>query len=239
MVENKSNIEIFQADDKFEIKAKFENDTVWLNQVQMATLFEQTKQNISLHINHCFKEGELLKKATVKDSLTVQKEGKRTVKRKIDYYNLDVIISVGYRVKSQNGTKFRQWATQRLKDYLVQGYAINEKRLKEKQQEVEHLKTGIRILNRAIEQNPSLEEKAATLLYLITKNHSFIDGNKRIAAASFLLFLKQNNGLYINNKPIISNDALATLTLFIANSKADESDTVKRLVVSVLNRNKP
>ncbi len=118
----------------------------------MATLFNQSKQNISLHINNCYKEGELEQEATVKDSLTVQNEGKRKVERKINYYNLDVIISVGYRVKSQHGTQFRQWATQRLKDFLVQGYAINEIRLSQKQQEVQTLKDGIRILSRAIEQ---------------------------------------------------------------------------------------
>src|SRR5690606_1017757 len=99
----------------------------------------------------CFKEGELSREATVKDSLTVQLEGGRKVKRRIEYYNLDVIISVGYRVKSVRGTQFRQWATQRLKDYLVEGYIINEKRLAQKQKEVQTLKDGIRILGRAIE----------------------------------------------------------------------------------------
>ncbi|MDE3234552.1 MAG: virulence protein RhuM/Fic/DOC family protein [Bacteroidota bacterium] len=119
------------ADKKTEVEVQFNGDTVWLNQMQMATLFNQSKQNISLHINNCFREKELNRKATVKESLTVQKEGKRNVTRKIEYYNLDVIISVGYRVKSLRGTQFRQWATQRLKDYLVKGYAINQKRLEE------------------------------------------------------------------------------------------------------------
>jgi prophage maintenance system killer protein len=221
-------------------------------------------------------------------------------------------------------TQFRVWATRIIKDYLVKGYAINEKRLLEKQQEVEYLKTGIRILNRAIEGElekkddamlslfakglellddydhetldrkglsteeivyptideymaminemysdfasgvfaqskddgfdssinqikqsfggcelyPSLEEKAANLLYLITKNHSFVDGNKRIAAACFLLFLEKNDGLIKNGRPIVSNEALASLTLFIATSRADESDIVKRLIISILNRNR-
>jgi len=321
-----NKIEIYRSKDKqTQIKVKFEQDTVWLNQSQMVELFNQTKQNISLHINNCFKEGELKKGATVKESLTVQMEGKRKVKRKIEYYNLDVIISVGYRVKSQRGTQFRQWATQRLKDYLVQGYAINEKRLEQKNQEVQHLKTGIRILGRAIEEKatesdnamlgifskglellddydheeldqkgltkseavypayddyislinemysvfksdvfakpkddsfnssinqikqsfggkelyPSLEEKAATLLYLIIKNHSFVDGNKRIGAACFLYFLEQNKMLLNGDGiPITSNEALASLTLFIAASKSDEMKTVKRLVITVLNRNK-
>lgn len=320
-----NQIEIYQADDGHtQIEVKFEQETVWLNQQQLTELFGQTKQNISLHIGNIFSEGELEKKATVKDYLTVQTEGKRKVKRNISYYNLDVIISVGYRVKSQQGTRFRQWATQRLRDYLVQGYAINEKRLAQKQQEVQTLKDGIRILSRAISDKagdeglewlnyfakglellddydheqldskglsrqpavypeteeyqtvidamrnefdsgvfgkekdegfqsaiaqiskgfgnedfyPSIEEKAATLLYLIVKNHAFVDGNKRIAAACFLLFLKDNRLLHTeSDAPIISNEALASLTLFIAASKAEEMETVKKLVISVLNRN--
>ncbi len=321
----KNKIEIYQTEDKqMELSVNFENETVWLSQLQLAKLFSQTKQTISLHINNCYKERELKRKATVRKSLTVQKEGNRQVKRNIEYYNLDVIISVGYRVKSKRGTQFRIWATQQLKDYLVTGYAINKKRLLEKQQEVQYLKTGIRILNRAIENEldktnnkmfslfskglellddydhetldkkglsitkivypsfedymgmihemysnfksdvfakpkddsfkssinqikqtfsgkelyPSLEEKAANLLYFITKNHSFIDGNKRIAAACFLFFLEQNNSLINNGKPIISNEALASLTLFIATSKSNEAEIVKRVVISILNRNK-
>ena len=322
-MENK--IEIYQGENgQTQIEVRFEQETVWLSQVQMATLFNQTKQNISLHINNCYKEGELEPEATVKESLTVQREGKRKIERKIKQYNLDVIISVGYRVKSQHGTRFRQWATQRLKDFLVQGYAINEARLSQKQQEVQTLKDGIRILSRAIEQKaldqnldwlnhfakglellddydhenldkkgltkrqthypeladykeviqsmksdfvsgvfgkekdssfesaiaqiskgfgeedfyPTLEEKAATLLYLIVKNHGFVDGNKRIAAACFLLFLQSNDLLHNGEgHSIISNDALASLTLFIASSKPEEMDTVKKLVISVLNRN--
>ena len=118
-------------DNKTEVEVQFDGETVWLSQIQMAQLFSQTKQNISLHVNNCFKEVELRRNLTVKKSLTVQKEGKRTVTRIIEYYNLDVIISVGYRVKSRQGTQFRQWATQRLKDYLVKGYAINQKRLEQ------------------------------------------------------------------------------------------------------------
>jgi len=239
-------------------------------------------------------------------------------------YNLDVIISVGYRVKSVQGTHFRQWATQRLKDYLVKGYAINEKRLQQKEQEVKHLKTGIQILNRAIEAKnenneneilnifakglqllddydheeldnkgkteqatifpeyddyidfigkmysdfesdvfakpkddsfhssinqirqsfggqelyPTIEEKSANLLYFIVKNHSFVDGNKRIAAACFIWFLDKNKALFKqNNDTIISNEALASLTLFIATSKTDEAGMVKQLIISILNRN--
>jgi prophage maintenance system killer protein len=319
-----SEIIIYKTDkNQIEVNVEFDGETVWLSQLQLSQLFEQTKQNISLHINNCFKEGELQREATIKESLTVQKEGKRTVKRKIELYNLDVIISVGYRVKSQRGTQFRIWANSVLKDYLVKGYSINEKRLTQKEQEVQILKDGIQILGRAIEEKtennewlsifakglsllddydheqldakglttkeahyPSLddyqllinqmlsefdsdvfgkekdksfqssvaqiakgfgeddfyrtiEEKATMLLYLIIKNHSFVDGNKRIAAGCFLKFLQQNNMLFnAQQQLIISNDTLASLTLFIASSKPEEMETVKRLVISVLNRNK-
>lgn len=124
----KDEIVLYRPDELAEhIEVRLEDETVWLSQQQMAVLFNQTKQNISLHINNCFKEGELEKKATVKESLTVQKEGKRTVKRKIEFYSLDVIISVGYRVKSKQGTQFRIWATRILKDYLLKGYALNNR----------------------------------------------------------------------------------------------------------------
>lgn len=317
-----SDIIIYKTKDKkTQIDVKFENETVWLTQQQMVTLFLQTKQNISLHINNCFKEKELQAISVVKESLTTASDGKRY---KTKHYNLDVIISVGYRVKSLRGTQFRQWATQRLKDYLIEGIAINEKRLELKNKEIQLLHDGIRILSRAIEEKagiseefawlnqfsmglqllddfdhesldsigrhnkkarypskveykelvkqlrsefnfdvfgkekdksfdsainqikqgfgksdayPSIEEKAAMLLYLVVKNHAFIDGNKRIAAACFLLFLEQNALLYnVNKQPIISNEALASLTLFVAASKAEEMETVKKLLVSVLNR---
>jgi len=319
-------IEIYKSkDNQIELQVQMDSDTVWLTQEQMEYLFQTTKQNISLHINNVFSEKELDKNSTVKESLTVRTEGKRQVKRKIQFYNLDVIISVGYRVKSQRGTQFRQWATQRLKDYLVQGYAINEKRLAQKQQEVEYLKTGIRILNRAMDEQttaeefemlkvfakglsllddydhelldkkgitqqqtiypsveeylkmiqvmyseidselfakpkdesfhssvnqikqsfgdtelyPTIEEKAANLLYFITKNHSFVDGNKRIAAACFLYFMEQNKALLKpDGTPIIDNATLAALTLFIATSKPEEAEIVKQLAISILNRNK-
>lgn len=320
-----SKIEIYKtSDNQTELKVQFDADTVWLNRAQIAELFDRDIKTIGKHVNNVFQEGELLAQSTVAKFATVQNEGNRIVERNIEYYNLDVIISVGYRVKSQRGTQFRQWATQRLKDYLVKGYAINEKRLAQKQQEVEYLKTGIRILNRVIaEQNtaeefemlhvfakglellddydhenldlrgitktetiyptydeymaliktmysefesdvfakpkddsfhssinqikqsfgdtelyPTLEEKAANLLYFITKNHSFVDGNKRIAAACFLYFMQKNNSLLKSNGiPVIENATLAALTLFIATSKTNESEIVKQLVISVLNRN--
>lgn len=319
-----SEIKIFQTkDNQIEVSVQLDKDTVWLNRKQLATLFDRDIKTIGKHIGNIFKEEELIKEATVAKYATVQKEGNREVTRDVEYYNLDVIISVGYRVKSQRGTQFRIWANQVLKEYLIKGYALNEKRLAQKEQEVQVLKNGIRILSRTIEdkaaQNdwltifanglallddydheqldtkgltarpanypsladyqavveqmksdfdsdvfgkekdqsfrssvaqitkgfgeddfyPTLEEKAATLLYLIVKNHSFVDGNKRIAAACFLKFLQQNKMLFNSyDQPIISNDTLASLTLLIASSKAEEIDTVKRLVISVLNRNK-
>ncbi len=317
-------VDIYQGPEGLRVEVKFERETVWLNRQQLALLFGRDVKTIGKHVNNVFNEGELERKATVAKFATVQNEGGRVVSREIEYYNLDVIISVGYRVKSKQGTQFRIWATQRLKDYLVQGYAINEKRLAQKEMEVLHLKTGIQILSRAIEQKatekgyewllqyakglellddydhekldqqgitkkeahypsrqeyqhlidqmkagfdsavfgvekdqgfesaiaqiaqgfggqdlyPTLEEKAAMLLYLVTKNHAFADGNKRIAAACFLLFLEQNDMLTnAKGEPIISNEALAGLTLFVAASKPEEMETVKRLIVSVLNRN--
>ncbi len=320
-----NQIEIYKSSDgETQIEVKFEQDTVWLTQKMMADLFQTTVPNINMHLSNVFSDGELSEEATIKDFLIVRMEGKREVKRNQKVYNLDAIISVGYRIKSEIATKFRQWATQRLKDYLIQGYAINEKRLAQKQQQVQTLKDGIRILSRAIEtkigdpdvawldqfakglellddydhenldqkgrnthqatypelpdyQNiieamrgdfestvfgkekddsfkgsiaqiskgfgdvdfyPSIEEKAATLLYLIIKNHSFVDGNKRIAAACFLLFLEVN-GLLKSKEGnlLISNEALASLTLFAAASKPEEMETVKKLIISVLNRN--
>jgi hypothetical protein len=323
-----SQIEIYQGSDgQTQIEVRFEQDTVWLSQVQIAELFGKGT-TITEHIGNFFKERELEEKVVCREFRHTTPHGAisgKTQEKVIKHYNLDVIISVGYRVKSQQGTQFRIWATQRLKDYLVQGYAINEKRLAQKQQEVQTLKDGIRILSRAIEQKaddqnldwlqhfakglellddydhenldkkgltkrkanypgladyqsvissmrsefesgvfgkekdgsfesaisqigkgfgeedfyPTLEVKAATLLYLIVKNHGFVDGNKRIAAACFLLFLQHNELLHNSEGlPIISNDALASLTLFIASSKPEEMDTVKKLVISVLNRNR-
>ncbi len=135
----KNEIVIYRPNELAEhIEVRLEDETVWLSQAQMAMLFSQTKQNISLHINNCFKERELEKMATVKESLTVQNEGKRSVRRKIEYYNLDVIISVGYRVKSKQGTQFRIWATQVLRDYLLKGYALNQ-RMNRIENSMEHL----------------------------------------------------------------------------------------------------
>ena len=124
-----NEIIVYQPDEALKLDVRVENDTVWLTQVQMADLFEATRQNVSLHISNIYKEGELQKEATIKESLIVQNEGGRNVKRKQTYYNLDVIISVGYRVKSIRGTQFRQWALRILKEYLLRGYSINQRLL--------------------------------------------------------------------------------------------------------------
>jgi death-on-curing family protein len=322
----KNAIEIYKSLDGVEVIVVIENETVWATQRQMAEIFGTTPQNITLHLNKVYREGEIIKDSTCKEYLQVQTEGKRQVKRKQQIYNLDAILSVGYRVNSKRGTQFRQWATQRLKEYLVEGVAINEKRLEQKNQEIKILHDGIRILSRAIEAKanledhnwllefseglkllddydheqldktgkhtsrvtypareeymaivesmrtefntavfgmlkdtgfdsaigqiqqgfgkkdiyPSIEEKAAMLLYLIVKNHAFVDGNKRIAAACFLLFLERNNLLFDKyGNAILSNEALASITLLVASSKSDEMETMKQLIISILNRNNP
>ena len=126
-MEPENEIVLYQPNEEVKLEVRLEEETVWLNQQQMAILFNATKQNISLHINNIYKEGELLRDATVKEYLTVQQEGSRQITRRVLFYNLDVIISVGYRVKSIRGTQFRQWANRVLKDYLLRGYSINSR----------------------------------------------------------------------------------------------------------------
>lgn len=176
------NIEIYKTKDgKSEIQVNLEKDTVWLSLNQLSELFERDKSVISRHIKNIFTENELAFDSTVAKNATVpQNEGGRIVQRKVDLYSLDVIISVGYRVKSNRATQFRIWASDLIKKYLTIGYAINEKRLKETERENKFLRSGIQIVSRA------LEEKATMLLYLVVRNHAFTDGNKRIAAACFL-----------------------------------------------------
>ncbi len=324
-----NQIIIYQTEDgETLIDVTLEQDTVWLSQSQMIELFKSSKQNISLHINNIFKEGELEREATVKESLTVQNEGKRAVKRKTEQYSLDVIISVGYRVKSKRGTQFRIWANKVLKEYLTKGYALNEKRLQEKSQQFEDLKQTVRLMSNVIgtqslssdeanlllkfitdytyaldildkydhrklsieaihnqqsfiatydeamkaiqglkdkfggsrlfgnekdesfrssittiyqsfggqELYPSIEEKAANFLYFVVKNHSFSDGNKRIAAFLFVWFLEKNNILYREDRTKrIADNALVALTLMIAESKPEEKDIIVQVVVNLIN----
>jgi hypothetical protein len=137
---NKGEIEIYQAgDNQTEIKVRFQEETIWLTQLQMSELFDKDVRTINEHIQNIYKTAELERDSTIRKFRIVRQEGKRQIRRNIDHYNLDMIISVGYRVNSKRGVQFRQWATKRLKDYLVQGYAINEKRLAQKQQIVHHL----------------------------------------------------------------------------------------------------
>ena len=154
-------------DNNIEVEVKFVKDTVWLNRQQLSILFDRDIKTIGKHLNNIFKEGELEENSTVAKFATVQKEGMRTVEREMEHYNLDVIISVGYRVKSKRGTQFRQWATQKLKDYLVQGYAINQKRLDELQQTVQ-------LIQQAVGEEMMLNE-AKGLLDIITQyTESFV-----------------------------------------------------------------
>lgn len=322
----KNTIAIYEAENgQTQIDVKLKDDTVWLTQDLMAKLFDTTKQNISLHISNIFDEEELDKNSTVKDFLTVRKEGGRNVSRNLEYYNLDMILSVGYRIKSKVATNFRKWATSTLKDYLVKGYAVNENVLKTQKEKITALQTSLDLLSRSLTQiktvdevqqvvgildkfskgldllddfdhktldkkgtttreavkistkeyltvidkmksafasdvfanqkdnsfessvnqvyqtfdgkelYPTLEEKAAMLLYLITKNHSFSDGNKRIAASCFLYFLDKNEILYKNDVQTIGNSTLFALTILIAESNPQEMETMKQIVVSVLN----
>lgn len=325
---NKGEIVIYKNENgNISFEAKLEDETIWLTQDMMAKLFETTSQNITMHIKNIYEEEELEQISTCKDFLQVRKEGKRAVSRKLAFYNLDMILSVGYRIKSKTATQFRKWATTVLKEYMTKGYAINEHKLKQEQDKVKTLQDTIKLLSRSLEYQvesldeakdvvklmdnfangldlldnydhqkldskglttreavkidekefitiidkmksefasdvfatpkdesfsssvnqiyqtfdgkelyPTLEEKAATLLYLIVKNHSFADGNKRIGASCFLYFLNRNNMLYRNDKPIIDNSTLFALTLLIATSKPEEMETVKQIVLSILNR---
>ena len=172
----KNQIEIYTTrDNETAVEVRFDKETVWLNQEQLTLLFQRDQSVISRHITNVFKEGELEKKSNM------QKMHIANSDKPVAFYNLDVIISVGYRVKSKRGTQFRQWATKRLKDYLVQGYAINEKRLEQKQQEMQHLKDGIRILSRAIEDKAEdtdfkwLNLYAAGLRLLDDYDHETLD----------------------------------------------------------------
>lgn len=299
---------------KLEVNMK--EETVWLNAEQMSILFDRDYKTIRKHINNALKEE--LDNSVVAKFATVQIEGNRKVKRKIDYYSLDMIISVGYRVKSKNGIIFRKWATKVLKDYLIKGYAVNQKRLDylektvklidiasrvDEDVESKNIKDIINVINSysnalnllddydhksltkpkgtkklinvtyedckdvinslkfnnysnifALERNeglkeilgtiyqtfdgkdlyPSIEEKAANLLYLVTKNHVFIDGNKRIAATLFIYFLNRYDILYKNNEKLIDNNTLVALTILIAESNPKEKNILVDLVMNFL-----
>lgn len=181
-----NEIILYQSDDLPErIEVIIEGETVWLSQEQMAQLFNQTKQNISLHINNCYKEGELDRKATVKESLTVRKEGNRTVRRMIEFYNLDVIISVGYRVKSKQGTQFRIWATNVLREYLLKGYALNQ-RMDRVENHVDELSKKMDIISLQIESN-KLPNQGVFFNGQVFDAYNFVSDLVRNAQSSILL----------------------------------------------------
>lgn len=168
-MESKGEVLIYEsADQQTQVEVKLEADTVWLTQKQMGELFQTTPQNITVHLKNIYEEGELEEPATCKEYLQVQTEGSRQVTRQVKFYNLDVIISVGYRVNSKRGTQFRIWATQRLKDYLVQGYALNEKRLKQLAQNMRELEQTVQLIRETGQSEALLAHEARGLLDIIT-----------------------------------------------------------------------
>jgi len=315
---------------KTALEVNLREETVWLSQAQMGQLFDKNKRTISEHISNLFKEGELIENAVVRKFRTTAADGKSY---KVEYYNLDVIISVGYRVKSQRGTQFRIWATQILKDHILQGYSLNEKRLKEQNVRLLELQRTVGLMQRVMEGRelardeatgllqvitdysyalslldqydhqqlkirhttektpfsltyeaarraidqlgeqsmkrgrpiklfgrekdqsfkgslgaiyqtfdgkdvyPSIEEKAAHLLYFVVKNHSFIDGNKRIGAFLFIWFLDANGILYASDaRKRIGDNTLVALTLMIAESRPVDKDIIIKVIVNLINR---
>ena len=323
-----SSIEIYSSQDgSIQLKVKLENDTVWLTQSQMAELFGVDRTSIVRHIRNIYKSEELDQNSTCAKNAQVRTEGNRSILREIPYYNLDMIISVGYRVNSKNATSFRRWATSVLKQYLIKGYVINQQIKLDRYNE---LKDVVRLMSRTVglqekvsseeygglfnvisdyvyaldtldhydyqslsiqkttkeelfratydnameaisalkekfggsqwfanekddsfkssigqiyqtfggeDLYPSVEEKAAMLLYLVVKNHSFSDGNKRIAAMLFLWFLNNNHVLYAEDgHKRIADNTLVALTLMIAESRTEEKDVMVKVVVNLINK---
>lgn len=327
---NNSEIQIFTTKDgQTEIEVQLDNETVWLNQYQLESLFKTNRTSINRHISNIYKSEELEENSTCAKIAQVQKEGNREIRRNIKYYNLDIIIAVGYRVNSKRGTEFRIWANKILKEFLIKGFSINEKRLTKQNEQLKELQESVKILGKIVNQKelsggeslgllqiisdyafaldildqydyqtlkidgtsgkeiyqltydeaisqiqvvkqkygnselfgrekdnsfkssvstiyqtfdrkdlyPSIEEKAANLLYLVTKNHSFSDGNKRIAAFLFLYFLERNGILYDKNgEKRIADNALVALTLMIAVSRTEEKDTIIKIIVNLINK---
>jgi len=298
------------------LDVRLEQETIWLSQKQMSKLFAKDVRTINEHIANLFNEGELEREPTIRKFRIVRREGTRNVQREIEHYNLDVVISVGYRVKSQQGVQFRQWATRVLRDHILKGYTVNASRLRDLNQAVKLIadtaerrdlsgdearallavvgdynraldllddydrqrvtkpetsgevvhpleyEEALRIVERLRDQfaesavfgvekdkglasalgavmqtvggrevYPSLEEKAAHLLYFLVKNHAFVDGNKRIAAALFLWFLSRNGFL---NKTNLAEGTLVAMTLMIAESRPDEREILVRIVTHLL-----
>jgi len=323
-----NQIVLYQSEDGMtQLDVKLEGETVWLNRQQMAELFGRDVKTIGKHINNALREELNDGISTVAKFATVQKEGSRLVNREVEYYNLDMIISVGYRVKSKRGVEFRRWANGILKQFLINGYAVNERI---RQRQIAELRQLVLVVGRTIEQQPvattdeshalfdvvvdytyaldtldnydyqrlyiskttrnelfhatydnamqeiemlrekfgastlfgnekdesfkssigqiyqtfdgeelypSVEEKAAMLLYLVTKNHSFSDGNKRIAATLFLWFMNNNGILYREDgSKRIADNTLVALTLMIAESRTEEKDIMVKVVVNLINK---
>ena len=315
-MEKKKNEIILFENQGIKLEVNVKDETVWLTQDQMSKLFGKAKSTINEHIKNIFKENELQENETMTKFGNSEFSDKPT-----NYYNLDMIISVGYRVKSQQGIAFRKWSTKVLKDYMLKGYAINQKRLEylektvqlidianriDDQIEADEIKNVLKVIGEytkaldlldsydyrnikkikgtdslkqikyedckliienlkfneksnlfAVERDrgleaiigniyqsfdgeyiyKSVEEKAANFLYLIVKNHVFVDGNKRIAATLFIYFLEFYNILYKDNKQVIDNNTLAALTLLIAESNPKEKDILVDLVTNFLNNN--
>lgn len=313
----KNEIVLFE-NQKVKLEVNVNDETVWLSLEQMTKLFDRDKSVISRHIKNILKEE--LDSSTVANFATVQKEGNRKIIRSIEYYNLDMIISIGYRVKSPQGVTFRKWANKILKDYMIKGYAVNQKRLEYLEKTVklidianridEKLNNGdageilkvignyskaldllddydhktlskpkgsnskeqikyedcLDIINKlrfneesdifAIERDKglqaiigniyqtfngkdvykSIEEKASNFLYMIVKNHVFIDGNKRIAATLFIYFLDFYNILYKNNKQVIENNTLVAITLLVAESNPKEKEILIDLIINFITK---
>ncbi|WP_425391627.1 RhuM family protein [Ekhidna sp.] len=321
------DVQIFETEQGIEVRVILEDETVWATQREISQLFDTTPQNITQHLKNAYDLGEIEEKATCKKSLQVRKEGNRNVRREQLVYNLDAILSVGYRINTKKGTLFRIWASQKLKDYLVKGYALNEKRLSEKQEQLDELKKIVQLQGKVLDQYqlesteaeglvkvitsytraldllddydhqrlqipksvpgevvmisyqeakraiqklgeetnfkglfgiekdqsfksslktiyqtfdgdelyPTIQEKAAHLLYFVVKNHSFTDGNKRIAAFLFVWFLDKNGILYASEgRRALSNDALVALTLMIAESHPEDKDMMIKVIVNLL-----
>lgn len=165
---------IYQADDgSFQTEVRLNSDTIWLSQKQMSELFKTSTDNIGLHLKNIYSEGELKESSTTEDFSVVRHEGSREVKRQVKHYNLDAIISVGYRVNSKQGTQFRVWANNVLKDYMTQGYALNERRLKQQTEQIEKLKQTLVLFHKAQQKNLNLEEASGLLSILTEYSHSF------------------------------------------------------------------
>lgn len=311
---------ISKSFNNIDVQIDVQHETVWLNKNEIAQVFEIDRSGVSRHISHIFAQGELDKKSNV------QKMHIPNSDKPVEFFSLDVILAVGYKANSPKASAFRRWVSNVLKQYLVDGYAVNEKQLQKQKSKVAQLQNAIKLLNRSIEHQadnlddakklsalmadfasglgllddydnktldtkgktikpavvikkeeflnvidkmkpefgsdvfanpkddsfdssinqiyqtfggqecyPSLEEKAAMLLYFLVKNHSFTDGNKRIGAACFLYFLDKNGILYQNNTQLIDNTTLFTLTILIAESKPEEKETMKQVILSVLN----